>query len=62
MQDEIVQLSLEDIIMAKDSTSIVDHLKKDSPLLLECKKPQIMYVRHQNYGVRKLWRRIDNSK
>jgi len=62
MQDEIVQLSLEDIIMAKDSTSIVDHLKKDSPLLLECKKPQIMYVKHQNYGVRKLWRRIDNSK
>ncbi len=61
MQDEIVQLSLEDIIMAKDSTSIVDHLKKDSPLLLECKKPQIMYVKHQNYGVRKLWRRIDNS-
>ena len=57
-----MQLSLEDIIMAKDSTSIVDHLKKDSPLLLECKKPQIMYVKHQNYGVRKLWRRIDNSK
>jgi hypothetical protein len=62
MQDEIVQLSLEDIIMAKDSTSIVDHLKKDSPLLLECKKPQIMYIKHQNYGVRKLWRRLDNSK
>ena len=57
-----MQLSLEDIIMAKDKTSIVDHLQKDSPLLLECKKPQIMYVRHQNYGVRKLWRRIDNSK
>ena len=62
MQDEIVQLSLEDIIMAKDISSIVDHLKKDSPLLLECKKPQIMYIKHQNYGVRKLWRRIDNSK
>jgi hypothetical protein len=62
MQDEIVQLSLEDIIMAKDRTSIVDHLKKDSPLLLECKKPQIMYIKHQNYGVRKLWRRLDNSK
>ena len=62
MQDEIVQLSLEDIIMAKDSTSIVDHLKKDSPLLLESKKPQLMYVKHQNYGVRKLWRRLDNSK
>ena len=62
MQDEIVQLSLEDIIMAKDTSSIVDHLKKDSPLLLECKKPQIMYVKHQNYGVRKLWRRLNNSK
>ena len=62
MQDEIVQLSLEDIIMAKDISSIVDHLKKDSPLLLECKKPQIMYVKHQNYGVRKLWRRLNNSK
>ena len=48
--------------MAKDSTSIVDHLKKDSPLLLECKKPQIMFIKHQNYGVRKLYDRLKDSK
>ena len=48
--------------MAKDISSIVDKLAKDSPLLLEIRKPQIKFIRHQNYGVRKLWRRIDNSK
>ena len=48
--------------MAKDISSIVDKLAKDSPLLLEAQKPQIMYIKHQNYGVRKLWQRLNNSK
>ena len=48
--------------MAKDISSIVDKLAKDSPLLLEIRKPQIKFIRHQNYGVRKLYDRLKDSK
>jgi len=48
--------------MAKDISSIVDKLAKDSPLLLEAQKPQIKFIRRQNYGVKKLWQRLNNSK
>jgi len=48
--------------MAKDISSIVDKLAKDSPLLLEIRKPQIKFIRHQNYGVKKLWQRLNDSK
>ena len=48
--------------MAKGNTSIVDELKEDSPLLLEIRKPQIKFIRHQNYGVRKLYDRLKDSK
>ena len=41
--------------------SITDDLSKKSPLYLECQKPQLMYVKHQNYGVRKLWKRISDK-
>ena len=49
--------------MAKTATpSITQSLSESSPLLLECKKPQIMFVPSQNYGVRKLWKRLNDSK
>ena len=34
----------------------------NSPLLKEMKKPQIMYIKHENHGVRKLRRRIKDKK
>lgn len=46
----------------KHQRSIVDTLTKNSPLYLEMQKPQLMYVPRQNYGVRKLWKRIDDNK
>ena len=42
----------------KHQQSIVDTLTKKSPLYLETLKPQLMYVKQQNYGVRKLWKRL----
>ena len=41
--------------------SIVDTLTKNSPLYLETLKPQLMYVKRQNYGVRKLRKRISDK-
>ena len=46
----------------KHQQSIVDTLTKTSPLYLETQKPQLMFVTRQNYGVRKLWKRIDDNK
>ena len=42
--------------------SIVDTLTKNSPLWLEMQKPQLMHVKQQNYGVKKLHKRINNLK
>ncbi len=46
----------------KHQQSIVDTLTKKSPLYLETLKPQLMYVKQQNYGVRKLWNRLSEKK
>ena len=45
----------------KHQQSIVDTLTKTSPLYLETLKPQLMYVKQQNYGVRKLWKRLSDK-
>jgi len=37
-------------------------VKKDGPIMKELQKPQLMFVPKQNYGVRKLWKRLNNSK
>jgi hypothetical protein len=41
--------------------SILDLVGKNGPLMKELKKPQIMLVKHKDYGVRKLWRRIKDK-
>ena len=46
----------------KHQQSIVDTLTKKSPLYLETLKPQLMFVPRQNYGVRKLWKRLSEKK
>ena len=46
----------------KHQQSIVDTLTKKSPLYLETQKPQLMFVPRQNYGVRKLWKRLSEKK
>ena len=49
--------------MAKKATpSITQFLSESSPLLLESKKPQIMFIKSQNYGVKKLIQRINSKK
>ena len=35
---------------------------KDGPIMKELKKPQLMFVKNQDYGVRKLWKRLNLSK
>jgi hypothetical protein len=46
----------------KHQQSIVDTLTKDSPLYIACHQPQLMYVKRQNYGVRKLWKRFKEKE
>jgi hypothetical protein len=36
-------------------------VNKDSPLYLESQKPQIMHLKYQNYGLRKLQKRLKNN-
>jgi len=49
--------------MARKATpSVIPELKKNSPLLLECQKPQIKFIKNQNYGVKKLYYRLNYSK
>lgn len=42
--------------------SIVEELKPDSPILKECRKPPIKFIKHHDYGVRKLEQRLKESK
>lgn len=42
--------------------TILDDLKPDSPLLKACQEPQLMFVPHQDHGVRRLWKRIADNK
>ena len=46
----------------KMQVSIVDEIEKHPVLLEACKRPQLMFVPRQNYGVTKLWRRIELNK
>ena len=41
--------------------SAVDNLLPNNPLMKEMKKPPIKYIKHTDYGVRKLWKRIKDS-
>ena len=36
-------------------------VNKDSPLYLESQKPQIMHLKHIDYGVRKLQKRLKEN-
>ena len=49
--------------MAKKATpSVTQFLSESSPLLLEMKKPQLMFVPVQNYGLKQLYQRLNNKK
>ena len=41
--------------------SIINIVGKDGPIMRELRKPQIMLVKHKDYGVRKLWRRLKDK-
>ena len=41
--------------------SIVDTLNKNGPIMKEIRKPSIKFIKSQNYGVRKLWARINGQ-
>ena len=41
--------------------SILKIVGKDGPLMRELRKPPIKLVRHKDYGVRKLWRRLKDK-
>ena len=41
---------------------IEETITQDGPIIKELQKPQLMFVSKQNYGVRKLWKRLNNSK
>jgi hypothetical protein len=46
----------------KQNKSIVEEIEKHPALLEACKQPQLMFVPKQNYGVRKLWKRLSDKK
>lgn len=48
--------------IVKHQPSITEGLTKDSPLYIACHQPQLMYVKKQNYGVRKLWKRLSDKR
>ena len=48
--------------IAKHIPPIEQVVGKDGAIMRELRKPQLMYVKHQNYGVRKLWKRLNLSK
>ena len=47
--------------------SVVAQLLEDDkrgikhPLIEECKKPQIMFVKNQSYGLKQLYKRLDEK-
>ncbi len=41
---------------------ILDIIGKDGPIWKEMQKPQIMYVRSKDYGVKKMWARHKENK
>jgi len=41
--------------------SILKIVGKDGPLMRELRKPPIKFIRHKDYGVRKLWKRIKDK-
>jgi len=46
----------------KESKSIVPSLiKTNSPIIEECKKPPIKFVPHRDYGLKKLYKRLDEK-
>jgi len=49
-------------IWEREQKSIVEELKPDSPILKECRKPTIKFIKHHDYGVRKLEQRLKESK
>jgi hypothetical protein len=40
---------------------ILKIISKDGPLWREMQKPQIMLVKHKDYGVRKMWARLEKK-
>ena len=42
--------------------SITDEIEKHPALLQACTQPQLKFVPKQNYGVRKLWKRLSDKK
>lgn len=46
----------------KTQRTIVEEIKEHPVLLKACKQPQLMFVPAQNYGVTKLWERIELNK
>ena len=48
--------------MNKMSNKDIMEYAPNSPLLKEMRKPQIMHIKQQNYGVRKRRNRIKNNR
>ena len=47
--------------LQKLQTSIADEIKEHPALLQALRQPQLMFVPRQNYGVRKLWKRLSDK-
>jgi len=52
--------------LEKDRSVVAQLLEDDKrgikhPLIEECKKPQIMFVPHRNYGLKQLYKRLDEK-
>ena len=52
--------------LVKDRSVVAQLLEDDKkgikhPLIEECKKPQIMFVPNRNYGLKQLYKRLDEK-
>ena len=48
--------------LTNKNKSIVDTLTPKSPLYIACHQPPIKFIKSANYGVKKLWARINLTK
>ena len=46
-------------VLASQRESILKIVGKDGPIMREMKKPPIKYVPHKDYGLKKLYNRMD---
>lgn len=49
-------------IWKRDVPSLVQELRPQDPIMQEIKKPQLMFVPVQNYGLKQLYQRLNKAK